>query len=184
MAGVEETSGSIGCWRQPAIRGSAKKLARSNHRDIDLASWLLTTSMGAGSYRNGLSEGNGVSGEIVLFIMDSRRFVGRVGDSEAGMSGTLRGKDRRYLRGLGVALKPAVVVGKEGMSASVLAEIDRVIGKQELIKVRLLDTVDGDRKELARDLAGKADVELIQVLGRTVLLYRRNEEEPGIELPG
>lgn len=100
------------------------------------------------------------------------------------MSGTLRGKDRRYLRGLGVALKPAVVVGKEGMSASVLAEIDRVIGKQELIKVRLLDTVDGDRKELARDLAGKADVELIQVLGRTVLLYRRNEEEPGIELPG
>jgi RNA-binding protein len=100
------------------------------------------------------------------------------------MNSTLRGKDRRYLRGLGVALKPAVVLGKEGMTGRVLAEIDRTIGKQELIKVRLLETVEGDRKELARVLAEKVGVELIQVLGRTVLLYRRNEEEPGIELPG
>ncbi len=55
--------------------------------------------------------------------------------------------------------------------------------KRELVKVRLLDTVDGDRKDVAKDLAARSDVELVQVLGRTVLLYRRNEENPGIQLP-
>lgn len=95
----------------------------------------------------------------------------------------LKGKHRRYLRGLGVGLKPAVVVGKEGLSESLLAAVGDAIETHELIKVRLLDNVVGHRKEIARDLAERAGAELIQVLGRTVLLYRRNEEEPRIELP-
>ena len=95
----------------------------------------------------------------------------------------LRGKQRRYLRGLGVALKPSVMVGKEGLSEKVLAAVEDAIATHELIKVRLLESVDGPRKEVARELAEKAGVELVQVLGRTVLLYRRNDEEPRIELP-
>ena len=39
-------------------------------------------------------------------------------------------------------------------------------------------------KEVARDLAERSGTELIQVLGRTVLLWRRNDAEPKIELPG
>lgn len=96
----------------------------------------------------------------------------------------LRGKHRRYLRGLGVSLKPCVFVGKDGITDAVLKEISTTIEAHELIKVRLLDNLDGNRKEVANDLAERAAVELIQVLGRTVLLYQRNEEEPGIELPG
>lgn len=95
----------------------------------------------------------------------------------------LKGKHRRYLRGLGVGLKPVVVVGKEGLSETLLRAVEAALAAHELIKVRLLDTVGGDRKEIARELAERAGVELIQVLGRTVLLYRRNDEEPGIELP-
>lgn len=96
---------------------------------------------------------------------------------------TLKGKQRRYLRGLGVALKPTIMVGKEGLSASLLAAVEAEISAHELVKVRLLESVDGPRKDVARELAERAGVELIQVLGRTVLLYRRNDEEPGIELP-
>jgi len=96
---------------------------------------------------------------------------------------TLKGKQRRYLRGLGVALKPSIMVGKEGLSESVLSAVEEAIATHELIKVRLLESVDGARKEVARELAERAGVELIQVLGRTVLLYRRNDEEPVIELP-
>ncbi len=95
----------------------------------------------------------------------------------------LKGKDRRYLRGLGVALKPTVVVGKEGLSDAVLAAVESEIEARELVKVRLLDTVETPRKEFARKLAEAAGVELIQVLGRTVLLYRRNAEKPHIQLP-
>ena len=96
---------------------------------------------------------------------------------------TLKGKQRRYLRGLGVGLRPTVVVGKEGLSESLIKAVEAAVDSHELIKVRLLDNVEGPRKEIARELAERARVELIQVLGRTVLLYRRNDEEPGIELP-
>ena len=96
---------------------------------------------------------------------------------------TVRGKQRRYLRGLGVNLDAVVFIGKEGITEAVLAELRRVLKKRELVKVRLLDNVDGDRKDVARELAAKAEAELIQVLGRTALLWRRNEENPAIRLP-
>jgi RNA-binding protein len=95
----------------------------------------------------------------------------------------LKGKQRRHLRGLGVHLKPVVHLGKNEMSPPVLEEMQAALAAHELIKVRLLDSVAGKRKEVARQLAERAGAELVQVLGRTVLLYRRNEKEPVIELP-
>ena len=94
----------------------------------------------------------------------------------------LRGKQRRYLRGLGVNMEPVVFVGKQGITDAVLAELESVVKMKELVKVRLLDSA-GDRKEVARELAERVGCELVQVLGRTVLLYRRNEEKPVLELP-
>jgi len=96
---------------------------------------------------------------------------------------SFRGKQRRFLRGLGVNLKPVVFIGKASVSAAVLAELEQALEHHELIKVRLLDTVDGDRKTVAAALAELARAELVQVLGRTVLLFRRNETEPKIDLP-
>jgi RNA-binding protein len=101
----------------------------------------------------------------------------------AGSPPPLRGKQRRYLRGLGVNMDPVVFVGKDGITGALLAEIDAVVTKRELVKVRLLDSVEGDRKVVARELAERAGTELVQVLGRTVLLFRRNEEMPVLDLP-
>jgi len=80
-------------------------------------------------------------------------------------------------------MDPVVFVGKDGITESLLAEIDAVVRKRELVKVRLLDSVEGDRKDVARELAERAGTELVQVLGRTVLLFRRNEEKPVLDLP-
>jgi RNA-binding protein len=80
-------------------------------------------------------------------------------------------------------MKAHVHVGKEGLSPSVLATIDREVGDRELIKVRLLESLEGDRKAVAREIAERTGTELVQVLGRTLLLWRRNPEEPTITLP-
>jgi RNA-binding protein len=101
----------------------------------------------------------------------------------SGAVPSLRGKQRRFLRGLGVALSPVVFVGKEGVTDDLLAETDAVLKRRELVKVRLLETVPGPRREVAQELASRAGAELVQVLGRTALLWRRNREKPGIELP-
>jgi RNA-binding protein len=61
--------------------------------------------------------------------------------------------------------------------------LSQALDANELVKVRLLDSVDGDRKDVAAELAERSSSELVQVLGRTVLLFRRNEEEPKITLP-
>ena len=99
------------------------------------------------------------------------------------MTGVLRGKQKSHLRGLGGHLEPVVFVGKNALTEAVLEEVHAALAAHELIKVRLLDSVGGDRKEVARELAQRAGAELVQVLGRTALLYLGNEEEPAIELP-
>jgi RNA-binding protein len=101
----------------------------------------------------------------------------------SGPGTELRGKQRRHLRALGYHLDPTVHLGKNGITPAVVEAVGRGLDAHELIKVRLHETTGQERKAAARDLAEQCRAELVQVLGRMVLLYRRNEDEPGIELP-
>ena len=95
----------------------------------------------------------------------------------------LKGVDRRYLRGLGHSLPAVVLVGKEGLSEAVLASVGDAHRGAELIKLRVLDTCPQGRKDIARQLDESSDSAVVQVLGRTLLLYRRDPDEPKISLP-
>jgi RNA-binding protein len=95
----------------------------------------------------------------------------------------LTGKQRRHLRGLGHSLAPVAQVGKGGISDAVVAALDAALADHELIKIKLLETLDIDRDEAATALAARTKSEVAQVLGRTVLLYRADPDEPAIELP-
>jgi len=75
------------------------------------------------------------------------------------------------------------MVGREGVSEAILAAVANAHAFEELIKVRILDTCDGDRKQVARELAEKSGSALVQVLGRTLLLYTPDPEDPQIKLP-
>ena len=95
----------------------------------------------------------------------------------------LSGKQRRYLRGLGHHLDAVVQVGKDGLTEGLVGATDAALEQHELIKVRLGESAPGDRHEVASELAAATSAELVQVLGRTLLLYRRRAEEPAIVLP-
>ena len=95
----------------------------------------------------------------------------------------LTGKQRRHRRGLGHALTPVAQVGKGGVSDAVVAAIDAALADHELIKIKLLETLDLDREVAAASLADRTGSEVAQVLGRTVLLYRADPEDPRIHLP-
>jgi len=90
----------------------------------------------------------------------------------------LSGKERRQLRARGHHLEPTVQVGKEGASEGVAEALATALFDHELVKVRLLESAGDDRHALARRLAAASDAEMVQVLGRTVLLYRPRPEEP------
>lgn len=96
---------------------------------------------------------------------------------------SLTGKQRRHLRALGHALAPVAQVGKGGLSDAVVKAIDAALADHELVKIKLLETLDVDRDEAASQLAERTGSQVAQVLGRTVLLYRPDPDEPRIELP-
>lgn len=90
---------------------------------------------------------------------------------------------RRALRAEGHHLSPVVQVGKEGVTEAVLRQLDRALGDHELVKVRIGTESPQDRFEAAEALAAGAGpgTKLAQILGRTVLVYRRHPEKPRFE---
>lgn len=95
----------------------------------------------------------------------------------------LNGKQKRFLRGVGHGLKPVILVGKGEIGDALVRETEAAIESHELIKVKILESCLLDRYEAADILAGACGAEVAQVLGRTILLYRKGKE-PKIELPG
>jgi RNA-binding protein len=97
----------------------------------------------------------------------------------------LRGADRRYLRSLGTALRPVVVVGKNGMSDAVVAKLRAELDAHELIKVRLAGEDREEREALSHELASASSSEWVGRIGGVALLYRANPDPARrrIELP-
>ena len=95
----------------------------------------------------------------------------------------LTGKQRRHLRALAHDMKPIVQVGKGGIDDGLLAALDRALTDHELVKVKVGDAAGLDRHDAAESLAAKTKSEVAQVLGNIVLLYRRDPDDPKIELP-
>ena len=89
----------------------------------------------------------------------------------------------RYLRGLAHPLKPVLLMGGKGVTAGVLKELEQALDDHELIKVRLSG---GDHSARAADLAQLVEsshAEAVQTIGHVAVLFRRNDEKPGIALP-
>jgi RNA-binding protein len=95
----------------------------------------------------------------------------------------LSGKQRRYLRGLGHNLEPIVQLGKLGLTDAVTAAVDAALDEHELIKVRIGTECPDDRHDVAERLAPSVKSEVAQVLGRTLLLWRKRPKDSKIQLP-
>jgi RNA-binding protein len=95
----------------------------------------------------------------------------------------LKPKQRQYLKGLGHSLKSVIQVGKDGLSEAVLSSISKALDDHELIKINILETADLDRKIAPQLIASSINAEVVQILGRKILLFRRNKEKPKIQLP-
>jgi len=95
----------------------------------------------------------------------------------------LTGKQRRFLRAKGHALRPIVLVGKDGLDDGLVAAIDRALADHELVKIKIGENAELDRAAAADEIATRTKSEVAQILGNTVLLYRADPEEPEIVLP-
>jgi RNA-binding protein len=74
------------------------------------------------------------------------------------------------LRGRAQSLPATVRIGKDGITQTVIDEVIRQLKKTKLVKVKLLPSVEKDRKEAGAELAKVTSSVLIEVRGRTVVL--------------
>ncbi len=92
-------------------------------------------------------------------------------------------KQRAYLRSLANPLEAIVHVGKGGVSDTLFKQADDALTARELIKGKALETAPETAREAAESIAAAVGAEVVQVIGRVFVLYRRNNEEPKIVLP-
>lgn len=81
-------------------------------------------------------------------------------------------KRRALLKGAAQKLDATVHVGKDGVTDSVVQEVERQLKQKRLVKVKLLPAMEEDRYDAAERLASKASAVLIEVRGRTVVLAK------------
>jgi RNA-binding protein len=94
----------------------------------------------------------------------------------------LTSRQSRHLRALAHPLVPVVYVGAAGVTDAVVDKTDKDLEAHELIKVK----IDGDRavvRASGERLATATGAEIAQVIGKTVVLYRRRKKKPTIQLP-
>ncbi len=95
----------------------------------------------------------------------------------------LSNNQKRFLRTTAHVLKPVIMVGQRGVTDAVLQEFDLALSHHELVKIRLSN---GDRTERAAEIEAMtkaSGAELVQSIGHTASFYRRNPDQPQINLP-
>ena len=92
-------------------------------------------------------------------------------------------RQRKYLRGLGHALKPVLLIGNAGITPAVITEAKRALHDHELIKVKFRGAERESRDASLTELAAATQSILIQRIGHTALYYKRRNDRPGIVIP-
>lgn len=88
---------------------------------------------------------------------------------------------RRSLRARAHTLKPVASISQNGLSASVLAEIDRSLKAHELIKVRVYGAERGDREALLAEICTRLTAAPVQQVGNILVVFRENPQDASLK---
>ena len=91
-------------------------------------------------------------------------------------------KQRAQLRGLAASLDTVVQIGKGGITENVITSVNDVLRAHELMKGRVLENSLLTAREACDMLCEACNAEAVQVIGTKFVLFKRNPNEPKIEL--
>lgn len=84
---------------------------------------------------------------------------------------------RQSLKAQAHHLKPVVLLGAKGLTEAVIAETNIALLAHELIKVKINGAEKEDRILMTNELCQQLTAELVQLIGNTAIIYRKNEEK-------
>ena len=88
----------------------------------------------------------------------------------------LTGKQKRYLRGLAVNEKAIFQIGKDGLNDNLYVSIKEALKSRELVKISILKTCTIDINEIIIEVCANTNSELVQKIGKTIVLYKQSKE--------
>ncbi|MBP0957956.1 MAG: YhbY family RNA-binding protein [Oscillospiraceae bacterium] len=95
----------------------------------------------------------------------------------------LTSKQRAYLRGIAAKEDTILQVGKSGIGENLITQVNDALKAREIVKLKVLETAMLSSAEAAAELAEATKSEVVQTIGNKLVLFKRNPQEPKIELP-
>lgn len=92
-------------------------------------------------------------------------------------------KQRAYLKSLAMKMDPIYQIGKSTLTPEITKGVAEALEARELIKINVLKNCMADINEVAQVLSERTQSEVVQVIGRKIVLYRESKEKKRIELP-
>ena len=92
-------------------------------------------------------------------------------------------KQRSYLKGLAMNIEPVFQIGKSCVTPENVEAISEVFNTHELIKIAVLKNCIDDPKEIANVVAERTQSQVVQVIGKKIVLYKPFKQDPKIILP-
>lgn len=92
-------------------------------------------------------------------------------------------KQRAYLKSLAMKLDPIFNIGKGSLSPELVEAVRDALEARELVKIGVLQNCMDDPKELAEVLAERTRSQVVQVIGKKIVLYKESKKHKKIELP-
>ena len=95
----------------------------------------------------------------------------------------LNSKQRAYLMSKASHITPIFQIGKSSLTPELIIALDAALEKRELIKISVLKNCLDDPKEIAETIAGRTRSQVVQVIGKKIILFRVSKKKPVILLP-
>ncbi len=92
-------------------------------------------------------------------------------------------KQRAYLKSKASVMDPIFQIGKSSVTTENIEAINEALEKRELIKLHVLKNCMDDPNEIARALAEHTRSEVVQVIGKKIVLFRQKRKDSAYTLP-
>lgn len=92
-------------------------------------------------------------------------------------------KQRAYLKSLAMNMDPIINVGKSSLTPEVTEAVAEALNKRELVKIGVLKNCIDDPREIANAISERTKSEVVQVIGKKIVLYKRPKKDAKIILP-
>lgn len=89
---------------------------------------------------------------------------------------------KKQLKALANSVKQKYQVGKSNVTNTVIDTLEKALDAHELIKIDVLKGCETPIMEVALDLSSKLNADVVQIIGRKIVLFRQNKENSKIKL--